>query len=72
MEKTKNKRGYKMERKDLPENSIERLVYDFWDGVISKEELKIYLSNKYTNQEDLVEFIVMLQEKGKLHGICYP
>ena len=61
-----------MNREDFTENSIERLLFDFWDNRIDEEELRVCLSNKYTNQEDLIEFILMLQGKGKLQGICHP
>ena len=61
-----------MNREDFTENSIEQLLFDFWDNRIDEEELRLRLSNKFTNQEDLIEFILMLQGKGKLQGICHP
>ena len=61
-----------MNREDLTENSIEHVLFDFWNNSIDEEELRVCLSNKYTNQEDLIEFILMLQGKGKLQGICHP
>ena len=61
-----------MKREDFTENSIEQVLFDFWNNSIDEEELRVCLSNKYTNQEDLIEFILMLQGKGKLQGICHP
>jgi hypothetical protein len=61
-----------MNREDFTENSIEQVIFDFWNNRIDEEELRLRLSNKYTNQEDLIEFILMLQGKGKLQGICHP
>ena len=61
-----------MNREDFRENSIERLLFDFWAKRIDEEELRLCLSSKYTHQEELIEFILMLQGKGKLQGICHP
>jgi hypothetical protein len=61
-----------MNREDFTENSIEQVLFDFWDNTIDEEEVRLCLSNNYTNQEDLIDFILMLHGKGKLQGICYP
>lgn len=61
-----------MKREDFTENSIEQVLFDFWDNRIDEAELRLCLSNKYTNQENLIDFILMLQGKGKLQGICHP
>lgn len=61
-----------MKREDFTENSIEQVLFDFWNNDIDEAEVRLCLSNKYTNQENLIDFILMLQGKGKLQGICHP
>ena len=61
-----------MNREDFTETSIEQVLFDFWNNSIDEAEVRLCLSSKYTNQEDLIDFILMLQGKGKLQGICHP